>query len=136
MEGFTKEKYSFVIIWKTKNIRTLFILKDKTSHVSPVVYEEKCNYDEHYIGETGGNVTIRWDEQSGIGKNSEPAKPFHQFSEHRFNWKILRRIPNKVRQRKIHVAYYVMCLRPALNNQLELTCLTVNLLVSLGFYRL
>ena len=51
LEGFTKEKYSFVIIWKTRNIRSLFNLTNKTSHVSSVVYEGKCNCGEDYIGE-------------------------------------------------------------------------------------
>ena len=41
------------------------------------------------------------------------------------HWKILWRVPNKVKQRKIHEAYYVMCLCPTLNNQLELTSLTL-----------
>ena len=85
------------------------------------MYEGKCNCDENYIGETGRNVTIRWDEHSDIGKNSEPVKHLNHFPEQRFNWKILRRVPNKVRQRKIHEVYYVKCLRPTLNNQLELT---------------
>ena len=125
LESFTKEKHSFVIIWKARNIRSLFNLKDKVSHVSSVVYEGKCNCDENYIGETGRNVTIRWDEHSNIGKYSELAKHLNQFPKHRFNWKILRRVPNKVRQRKIHEAYYVMCMRPTLNNQLELTSLTL-----------
>ena len=35
-------------------------------------------------------------------------------------WKILRRLPNKARQRKIHEAYYIMCF-----TQLELTFLTL-----------
>ena len=62
-----------------------------------------------------------------MDKHSEPAKHIKQFPEHRFNWKILRRVPNKVRQRKIHEAYYyVMCLRPTFNNQLELTSLTLS----------
>ena len=68
---------------------------------------------------------VRWDEHSDIGKNSEPTKHLNQFIEHRFNWKILRRVPNKVRQRTIREAYYVMCMRPTLNNQLELTSLTL-----------
>ena len=113
LESFTKEKYSFVIIWKTKNIRSLFTLKNQTSHVSSAVYEAKCNSGENYIGETGPNVTIRRDEHSDTGKNSEPAKHLNQFPEHRFNRKIFRRVPNKVRQRKIHEAYYVMCTRPS-----------------------
>ena len=33
-EGFTKEKYSFVIIWKTRKIRKLSNLKDKTNRLS------------------------------------------------------------------------------------------------------
>ena len=56
------------------------------------------------------NVTIRWREHSNIGKNSEPAKHLYQFSEYRLNWKIVRTVPNKVRQRKIHQGYYVMYL--------------------------
>ena len=91
LESFTKEKYSFVIIWKTRNIRSPFNLKDKTSHVSSVVYVGKCNCGKNYISETGPNVTIRWDENSGIGKNSEPAKHLNQFHENRFNWEIIRK---------------------------------------------
>ena len=97
LESFTKEKYCFVIIWKKRNIRSLFNVKDEASHVSSVVYEGKCNCGEKYIGETGRNVTVIWDEHSDIGKNSEPAKHLNQFSERRFNWKIFRRVPNKVR---------------------------------------
>ena len=125
MEGFTKEKYLFVITWKTRNLGSLFNLKDKTSHASSVVYEGKCNCGENCIAKIEQNVAIKWDEHSVISKNSDPVKHFNQFPEHRFNCKILRRVPNKVQQRKIHEAYYVMCLRPTLNNQLELTSLTL-----------
>ena len=86
---FTKEKYSFVIFCKTMNVRTLFNLKDGTSHVSSVVCEEKCNCGENYIAETGRNVTIRQDKHSGIGKKSELAKHFYQFPEHGFDWNFL-----------------------------------------------
>ena len=37
------------------------------SHISSVVYEDKCNCGENFIAETGRNVTIRWDEHSDIG---------------------------------------------------------------------
>ena len=60
------------------------------------MYEGKCNCGKKYIGETERNVTIRWDEHSDIGKNTEPAKHLYQFPEHSFNCKILRRVPNKV----------------------------------------
>ena len=45
---------------KTRNIRSLFNLKDKTSHISSVMYEENCNCGEYYIGGIGQNVTLRW----------------------------------------------------------------------------
>ena len=38
--------------------------------------------------------TIRWDEHSDIGKNSEPVKHLYRFPEQRLNWKILRGVPN------------------------------------------
>ena len=70
------------------------------SNVSSVAYEGKCNFCENYIGETRRNLTIKWDGNCDIGKNSEPAK--------HLKWKIHRRAPNKVTQRKIHKASYVM----------------------------
>ena len=123
--SFYKRKVLLCYNLENKNIRSLFNLKDKTSHTSSVVYEWKCNCGKNYIGEKGRNVTIRWDQHSDIGKNSEPTKYLNQFPEPRFNWKFLRKVPNKVRQRKIQEAYYVMCLRPTLNNQLQLTSLTL-----------
>ena len=108
--GFKKEKFPFVIIRKQGTYRSLFNLQDKTSHVSSLVCDGKCDRGENYISETWRNVTIGRDEHSDIGKNSEPTKHFYQFSKHRLNWKSLRRVPNKVRQRKIHEEYYVMYL--------------------------
>ena len=57
LNGFIKEKYSFVIIWKRRDIRSLI----DSSHVSSVLYKQKCNSGENYVGETGRNVIIRWD---------------------------------------------------------------------------
>ena len=37
LEGFIQGKYFVVIIWKTRNIRSLFNLKDKTNHVSYLI---------------------------------------------------------------------------------------------------
>ena len=71
----------------------------RLGHILFVVYEGKCNCGENYIGEKGQNVTVRWNEHCDIGKNSEPAKNLYQFPGHKFNWKILRRVPNKVRKK-------------------------------------
>ena len=85
IESFTNEKYSFVIIWKTRNIRSLFDLKDKVNHVSSVVYEEKSNCGENCIGKTGRNDTKRREKHKDISKILEPAKHLNQFLEHKFN---------------------------------------------------
>ena len=94
-------------------------------HVSSVVCDRKCKCGENSIDETGRNVTQRCNEHSDRGKNSALGNHLNQFPEQRFNLKILRKVPNKVRQRKIHEACYVICLHPNLNSQLELTCLTL-----------
>ena len=52
---------------------------------------------------------------SDMGKNSEPAKHLGPFPKPRFNCKILRRVSNKVSQRKIAKAYYIMYICPTLN---------------------
>ena len=59
------------------------------------MYKEKYNCGEKYSCETGRNFTIRGNGHSDNGKNSEPEKHLYQ--------------SKKVRQRKTHEAYYVMC---------------------------
>ena len=68
---------------------------DKTSHVSSVVFEGKCNCSKNYIDGKEQHVTTKWDKHSDISKNSEPAKYLYQFPEHIINWKILRRIKDR-----------------------------------------
>ena len=73
LDAFIKERYSFVVIRKTRHIRSLFNLKEKTSHDPSVVYDGNCNCGKNYIYKTGRNDTIWWDEHSDIDKNSEPS---------------------------------------------------------------
>ena len=61
------------------------------------MYERKCNCGKNYSGKTGRNVTIRWDKHSNLGKNSGPVKYLYQFPEQRCNWKIFRKVPNKIK---------------------------------------
>lgn len=56
-----------------RNTRSLFPLKDKTEHVSPIIYEKICKCIENYIGQTVQNVTIRLSGDFDK-KRSEPAK--------------------------------------------------------------
>ena len=59
-----------VIMWKTRNIRSLFPLKDKNDYKSCVIYEGDCSCGSSYIGETKRNVEVRWNENSNSTKSS------------------------------------------------------------------
>ena len=64
LDNNTNNKYVFKVIWNTRNIRSLFPLKDKVDHISCVIYEGTCTCGESYIGETKRIVDIRWKEHS------------------------------------------------------------------------
>ena len=50
-----------VVTWKTRNIRSLFSLKDKNDYKSCVIYKGgSCSCGSRYIGETKRNVEVRW----------------------------------------------------------------------------
>ena len=47
---FTNNKCKFNIVWNTRNIRSLFLIKDKVKQYSCVVYESNCSCGENYVG--------------------------------------------------------------------------------------
>ena len=63
-----------VITWKTRNIRSLFPLKDKNDYKSCVIYKGDCSCGSRYIGETKRNAEVRWNEHNNPTKSSEPSK--------------------------------------------------------------
>ena len=58
IESFYRTKIFLCYNLESKKQHHFFNLKDKTSHISYVVYEEKCNCGKNYIGEKGRNVTL------------------------------------------------------------------------------
>ena len=121
LDEFTNEKYRFKIIWNTRNIRSLFPLKDRVEHVSCVVYEGTCSCDEVYVGETDRLVSIRWKEHDNPStkhsQNSDPAKHLLANPTHRFSWKILTSAPRNYHRRKILENYYIAHRNPKINVQ-------------------
>ena len=63
-----------VTTWKTRNIRSLFPLKDKNDYKSCVIYKGDCSCGSRYIGETKRNAEVRWNEHNNPTKSSEPSK--------------------------------------------------------------
>ena len=70
LKPFTKEKYEFRVVWKTKKVRQLLLLKEKNPCSSCKIYEGVCSCKENYIGETKRNVFTRWNEHKNQNQPS------------------------------------------------------------------
>ena len=118
LEDYTRGKYLFKIIWNTRNIRSLFPLKDRVQHQSCVIYEGTCSCGEKYIGETNRIAEIRWKEHNNPSTDSsDPAKHLYHNTTHSFTWKILTRAPRKVLRRRILESYFIAKFKPKINVQ-------------------
>ena len=117
---FTKNKYTVLIKWNTRKVKSLFKLKSQNPHPSCKIYVGECLCGETYIGETARNVEVRWGEHNSLKGNSEPAKHLERNdNNHLFNWKILMSAPLKSKERKNLEAFQIALKKPTLNNQLE-----------------
>ena len=67
-----------VITWKTRNIRSLFPLKDKKDYKSCAIFKDCFCGSRHigsrHIGETKRNAEVRWNEHNNPTKSSKPSK--------------------------------------------------------------
>ena len=82
-------------------MKQLFELKSRNPHPACVIYEGGCVCEQKYIGETGRNVELQWEEHENISKNSELAKHLKENLSHKFSWKILFAAPENKRIRNI-----------------------------------
>ena len=78
-----------VIMWETRNIRSLFPLNDKNNYKSCVIYKGDCSRGSCYIGETKRNAEVRWSEHNNPTKSSEPSKRLGSNSNHYFTWCVI-----------------------------------------------
>ena len=117
LKVFTKEKYDFRIVWKTKKVRQLFPLKEKNPYPSCKIYEGVCSCKENYIGETKRNVITRWNEHENPNKDSEPAKHLFQNPDYFFQWKVLMSAPANNCKRKNLEAFFIAVKHPTLNEK-------------------
>ena len=118
LEAYTCEKFTFKIIWNTRNIRSLFPLKDRVHHRSCVIYEGTCSCGDQYIGETNRIAEFRWGEHDTPSKDgSDPSKHLHENPTHSFTWKIITPAPRKFLRRRIVESYFIAKFKPKLNIQ-------------------
>ena len=68
IEGFIEGKIMLIILWSSKNIKSLFPLKDKVAHPSYLIYEGQSSCKLSYIGKTKRNNEVRWREHKDLAK--------------------------------------------------------------------
>ena len=109
-----------VITWKTRNIRSLFPLKDKSDYKSCVAYKGDCSCGSYYIGETKHNADVRWNEDNNPTKSSEPSKHLRSNINHYIIWAVISSAPpqkKNAKTRKTLKASYIALRKPDLNEQ-------------------
>ena len=120
LDEYTNNRYNFKIIWITRNIRSLFPLKDRVEHMSCVIYQGTCSCGESYIGETVRITDIRWKEHTNpapSAKLTDPAKHVLANPTHTFRWTVLTHAPQQSSKRLILEAYFIAKKRPKINIQ-------------------
>ena len=83
--AFTDDGYRVPISKKTKNIQSLFPLKDKKYYKSCVFYKADFSCGLHYIR----NAEVRWNEHKNPTKLLELLKLFQSNLDHWFTWSII-----------------------------------------------
>ena len=103
---FTNNSFRMVITWKTRNIRSLFPLKDKNDY-KLCIYAGVCSCGLCYIGETKRNAEVRWNEHNNPTKSSEPSKHLRRNLDHCFTWAVISNAPKNGKTRKNLKASYI-----------------------------
>ena len=122
---FTNEKCKFNVVWNTRKVQPLFLLKNKVNHYSCVIYRGDCTCDKNYIGETVCNAKIRWIEHKDKNSRYEPAKHLKKNPIHKFAWTIISKAPENFCKRRVLEAYFIKTLCPTLNEQVDNDILTL-----------
>ena len=116
LNKFTNFNFIFVILWQTRQIKSLFNNKDKNTHRSKVVYKGDCSCGVDYIGEIVRNLAARVAEHSNPALTSEPAKHLQENPSHSFTWRVLSSAQT-FHKRRIVEGLMIQQFRPSLNKQ-------------------
>ena len=107
IESFTEGKIMLIVLWLTRNIKSLFPLKDDVAHQPSIIYEGNCSCKLSYIKETQRNSEVHWKEHKDPPEKSEPEKHLIENASHKFTWKVLSITPTHFRRRKIFKALFI-----------------------------
>ena len=98
----------------------MFPLKYKNDYKSCVIYKGDCSCSTRYIGQTKGNVEVRWNEHNNATKNLEPSKHLPSNISHYFTWAVISNAPENAKTRKNLEASYIALWKPDLNKQKDI----------------
>ena len=112
----TNVNFIFVILWQTRQIKSLFNNKDKNTHRSKVVHKGDCSCGIDYIGETVRNLGVRIAEHSNPAHTSEPAKHLQENPSYSLTWRVLFSAQT-FHKRGIVEGLMIQQFRPNLNKQ-------------------
>ena len=115
----TNENVKLIIRLKTRNLKSLFLLKDKDLHPACMIYNGITPCESSNVGETKRNVEVRYSEHNHPSGKSEPSKHLHQNINHVFNWSVICSATKRDRTRKNLEAFYIALMRPNLNEQCD-----------------
>ena len=96
LKALLEAKIMLIVLRSTRNIKSLFPLKEKVAHQSCVIYEGQCSCKLSYIGEAKKkkkNSEVRWRERKDPAGKLEPAKHLMENASHKFTWKVLLAAP-------------------------------------------
>ena len=114
---FTNNSFRMVIMGKTRNIRSLFSLKDKNNYKSCVIYKGDCSCGSCYTGETKHDAEVRWNENNNPTKSSKPSKHLRSNINHYFTWAVISNAQKNAKTRKNVEGSYIALWKPNLNEQ-------------------
>ena len=114
IESFAGGKIMLIALWSTRNVKSLFPIKENVAHRSCLIYERQCSCKLSYIGQTKRNNEVRWKKHENLAGKSEPAKHFIENASHKFTWKVLLAAPSHFRRRKIREAFFITLRKPSI----------------------
>ena len=100
---FTNNSFRMVITWKTRNIRSLFSLKEKKDYKLCIIYKGNCSWGSRYIGEIKSNAEVRWNGYNNPTESSEPSKNLRSNINHYFAWAVISNALQNAKGRKYHI---------------------------------
>ena len=106
------------IKWVTNKPKTRFKLKDKCVHPACKIYHGVCSCRETYIGETIRNVETRWNEHNMPSEKWNPWKHLNSNITHHSSWSVICNPPVKKLTLNILEAYFIVLLKPTVNDQI------------------